>query len=398
MGGARTLDGVRVLDLSRVLAGPQCAAMLGDLGADVIKIEPPGGDETRGWGTSSDSRSAAFAAVNRNKRSIVLDLATQEARDVLHRLVLDADVLVENFRTGTMERWGLGWERLSKDNPRLVYASISAFGRTGEMAEDPGYEAVVQAFAGVMSITGEQDGPPVRSGPSLLDLGTGIVAAQAVTAALLHRERTGQGQLVETALLATAMTMMAYQVHGYFAHGVVPERLGSGHPSLLPYRVYRCRDGEDIFIAAGNDGLFARFCAALDRESLCSDERFATLDARRSHRAELDAVVESCLAGFTRDEVTQRLAQVGVPSAGVNDLALAAEHPQVRAAKALRTVTDHVTGEHVEIVASPFVASGMSTDPVRTAPRLGEHTIEVLKQSGFEGGLIEDLLTRGAIA
>lgn len=166
MGVTRTLDGVRVLDLSRVLAGPQCAAMLGDLGdlgdlgADVIKIEPPGGDETRGWGPSSDGRSAAFAAVNRNKRSVVLDLRTQETRDVLHRLVLGADVLVENFRTGTMERWDLGWDRLSIDNPRLVYASVSAFGRTGEMAGDPGYEAVVQAFAGVMSITGEQDGPP----------------------------------------------------------------------------------------------------------------------------------------------------------------------------------------------------------------------------------------------
>jgi crotonobetainyl-CoA:carnitine CoA-transferase CaiB-like acyl-CoA transferase len=372
--------------------------MLGDLGADVVKIEPPRGDETRDWGPSTDGRSAAFIAVNRNKRSMVLDLSTQEARDVLHHLVLSADVLVENFRTGTMERWGLGWERLHADNPRLIYASVSAFGRTGGMADDPGYEAVVQAFAGVMSITGEPGGPPVRSGPSLLDLGTGIVAAQAVMAALLHREKTGYGQLVETALLSTAMTMLAYQVQGFFTDGTVPARLGSGHPSLLPYRVYRCGDGNDVFIAAGNDGLFTRFCAALDLSSLAHDRRFSTLEARRTHRAELDAVIERHLQGLTCDDVMRRLGDAGVPSAEVNSIDVAAQHPQVRSARALRTVLDHATGHDVEVVSSPFVASEMDTDPVRAAPRLGEHTIEVLEQAGVQSLLIRDFHSRGAKA
>src|SRR6185369_7917536 len=271
-----SLDGVRVLDLSRVLAGPFCGMLLGDLGADVVKVEDTaGGDESRTWPPHKEGESAAFLTINRNKRDIAVDLKTVEGVDVIKRLVREADVLVENFRTGTMESYGLGYDTLSALNPGLVYCSVSAFGRTGPRKDEAGYEALMQAFSGIMSITGEPGGVPLRAGVSFLDLCTGIICALGISNALLYRQRTGAGQRVDGSLLETAVSLLAFHAEGYLLTGSIPKALGSGHPSLSPYRTFRCQDGQWIFIAAANDRFWSRLAPALGLGELATDPRFA---------------------------------------------------------------------------------------------------------------------------
>src|SRR5512145_794443 len=262
---ALSLDGIRVVDLSRVLAGPFCGALLGDMGADVIKVEDPQtGDESRTWPPHKDGESAGYIVNNRNKRGIAVNLKTAEGVDVVRRLAARADVLIENFRTGTMEEFGLGYDALAAANPRLVYASVSAFGRTGPRAAGAGYEALMQAFSGIMSITGEPGGAPVRCGVSFLDLTTGILCAFGVLNALYYRERTGLGQRVDGSLLETALGLLNFQAEGYLLAGTVPRALGSAHPSLSPYRNFRCRDDQWVFIAGANDRLWRRLVTALE--------------------------------------------------------------------------------------------------------------------------------------
>src|SRR2546430_9098474 len=269
------LDGIRVIDLSRVIAGPWCGALLSDLGADVVKVEDTGaGDESRTWTPHKDGEAAAYLLFNRNKRGMTLDLKAPEAVDVVKTLVRSSDVLVENFRTGTMESFGFGYEALAAINPRLVYCAISAFGRTGPRAEGAGYEALMQAFSGIMSITGEPDGPPVRCGVSFLDLTTGILCAFGIVNALLHRERTGLGQRVDGSLLETAVTLLNYHAEGYLLSGAVPRAFGSSHPSLSPYRNFRCRDGQWVFIAGANDRFWHRLAGALGLAWMATDPRF----------------------------------------------------------------------------------------------------------------------------
>src|SRR6266436_7578875 len=270
------LDGVRVLDLSRVIAGPWCGALLGDLGADVIKVEDTGaGDESRTWTPHKEGEAAAYLLFNRNKRGMTLDLKAPEAVEVVKTLVKSSDVLIENFRTGTMESFGLGYEALAAINPRLVYCSVSAFGRTGPRADGAGYEALMQAFSGIMSITGEPDGPPVRCGVSFLDLTTGILCAFGIVNALLHRERTGLGQRLDGSLLETAVALLNYHAEGYLLTGTQPKPLGSSHPSLSPYRTFKCRDGQWIFIAGANDRFWQRLAPALGLAHMAEDPRFA---------------------------------------------------------------------------------------------------------------------------
>jgi crotonobetainyl-CoA:carnitine CoA-transferase CaiB-like acyl-CoA transferase len=392
------LDGIRVVDLSRVLAGPQCTALLSDLGADVVKVEAVGsGDESRGWEPSIEGESTAFLSVNRNKRSIAVDLNTSQGRQIVFELILRADVLVESFRTGTMERWGFGYEQIRPRTPRLIYTSISAFGRSGELRNQPGYEAVVQAFSGIMSITGEVDGPPVRSGPSLLDIGTGIVAAHAITAAVLDRKRTGSGQRVESSLFATAITFLGYHAQGYLSAGIRPSRLGSGHPALVPYRAYMCAGGDEVFIAAGNERLWGQFCDALELSSLADDQRFVTVAARQEHRDQLDGLLTEFFASKPRGWVLRRLEAAGVPAAPVNDVAVAVSHPQVKEIGAVQAVYHPGLGRTLDLVASPFQSDTMSTEIRQAPPLLGEHTEAILTELGYGDEKQRELYERGIV-
>src|SRR5207253_5492614 len=308
-----SLDGVRVVDLSRVLAGPYCGALLGDLGADVIKVEDPGvGDESRTWPPHKDGESAGYLVNNRNKRGIAVNLKEPDGVTLVRRLAATADVLIENFRTGTMEEFGLGYETLARENPRLVYCSVSAFGRTGPRAEGAGYEALMQAFSGIMSITGEPDGPPVRCGVSFLDLTTGILCAFGIVNALLHRERTGLGQRVDGSLLETAVTLLNYHAEGYLLSGVVPRAFGSSHPSLSPYRNFRCRDGQWVFIAGANDRFWHRLVGALGLAWMATDPRFTVNIERVKHRHELETELEQAIAKHDRAPLLEILEEAGV--------------------------------------------------------------------------------------
>ncbi len=391
------LDGLRVIDLSRVLAGPFCAMLLADLGADVVKVEDTAtGDESRTWPPHRDGESAAYLLINRNKRGITLDLKTPEGGEVLRRLVRDADVLVENFRTGTMESFGLGYEALAAVNPRLVYCSISAFGRSGPRRDQAGYEALMQAFSGIMSITGEPDGAPVRCGVSFLDLTTGILCAFAVLAALRQRERTGRGQRVDGSLLETAVALLNYHAEGYLLTGVVPRALGSGHPSLSPYRNFRCRDGQWVFIAGANDRFWQRLAPALGLADLATDPRFATNPERVRHRAELEAALEEAIGRYDREALLALLAEAGVPATPVNRVDQVMNDPQTAALGLVERVVHPRLGE-VPVIGTPVRFSAMAPGVRRPAPLQGEHTDRVLAELGYMPDDIADLRLKKVI-
>ncbi|MGH7324655.1 MAG: CaiB/BaiF CoA transferase family protein [Candidatus Rokuibacteriota bacterium] len=392
-----SLRGIRVLDLSRVLAGPFCGMLLADLGADVIKVEDTGaGDESRTWPPHKDGESAAYLVINRNKRDMTLDLKTSDGVEVFKRLLGRADVLIENFRTGTMESFGLGYEALAPLNPRLVYCSISAFGRTGPRADGAGYEALMQAFSGIMSITGEPDGPPVRCGVSFLDLTTGILCAYGIVNALLHREQTGLGQRVDGSLLETAVSLLNYHAEGYLLTGAVPRALGSSHPSLSPYRNFQCRDGQWIFIAGANDRFWQRLAPALGLPEMATDPRFATNIERVKHRRELETALEQAIAGHDREPLLKRLEEVGVPATPVNTVDQVMDDPQTAARSIIQRVQHPKLGE-IPMVATPLTFSRM-TPGVRTpAPLQGQHTDEVLAEHGYSREAIAALRAKKVI-
>ncbi|MBI4608256.1 MAG: CoA transferase [Candidatus Rokubacteria bacterium] len=392
-----SLEGMSVLDLSRVLAGPFCAAWLGDMGAEVIKIEDTaGGDEARTWPPQKDGESAAYLVCNRNKRGMTLDLKAAEGREILKRLVRDADVLVENFRTGTMEEFGLGYDALSALNPRLVYCAISAFGRTGPLADRAGYEALLQAYAGVMSLTGEPDGEPVRCGLSFLDLTTGIIAAFAVVNALLLRERTGRGQKVECSLLETAVSLLNYHAEAYLLDGTVAKRLGSSHPSVAPYRNFRCRDGRYVFIAAANDRLWSRLCAGLGLEHLTGDPRFKTNMDRVTHRADLEPIIAEAVAGYDLEPLLEHLDRAGVPAAPVNTIDRLMTDRQVEHHRMAQPAVHSRLGA-IAVIGPPMKFSAMEPGVRRAAPAYGEHTDAILREHGWSEGEIAALRARGVI-
>jgi crotonobetainyl-CoA:carnitine CoA-transferase CaiB-like acyl-CoA transferase len=391
------LDGIRVVDLSRVLAGPFCGALLGDLGADVIKVEDPAvGDESRTWPPHKDGESAGYIVNNRNKRGISVNLKTPEGVVVVRRLVARADVLIENFRTGTMEEFGLGYDTLVTDNPRLVYCSVSAFGRTGPRAEGAGYEALMQAFSGIMSITGEPDGAPVRCGVSFLDLTTGILCAFGVVNALRLRDRTGRGQRVDGSLLETALGLLNFQAEGYLLGGIVPKPLGSAHPSLSPYRNFRCRDGQWVFIAGANDRLWKRLAGALGLTDMAQDPRFATNIERVKHRAELEQRVGDAIGGHDREALLKILEEADVPATPVNTVDQVINDPQTATRPTIRRVQHPKLGE-IPIVGMPISFSGMQPGVRRHAPMRGEHTDEVLAEYGYSVTEIKDLRAKRAI-
>jgi crotonobetainyl-CoA:carnitine CoA-transferase CaiB-like acyl-CoA transferase len=378
-----SLDGVRVLDLSRVLAGPFCGMLLSDLGADVVKIEDTGsGDESRTWPPHKDGESAAFLVINRNKRDMTLDLKAPEGVEVLKRMVATADVLIENFRTGTMESFGLGYDTLDAINPRLVYCSISAFGRTGPRKDAAGYEALMQAFSGIMSITGEPDGAPLRCGVSFLDLTTGIFSAFGIVNALLHRERTGLGQRVDGSLLETAVTLLNYHAEGYLLAGVQPKPLGSSHPSLSPYRTFQCRDGQWIFIAGANDRFWQRLAPALGLSEMVTDPRFAKNIERVKNRRELEAALEAAIGKHDREPLLKVLEEAGVPATPVNTVQQVMEDAQTAARSMIERVVHPRLGE-IPVVGTPVKFSRMRPGVRRPAPQQGEHTDEILAEHAY---------------
>jgi crotonobetainyl-CoA:carnitine CoA-transferase CaiB-like acyl-CoA transferase len=386
-----SLDGIRVIDLSRVIAGPWCGALLADLGADVIKVEDTGpGDESRTWPPHKDGEAAAYLLFNRNKRGIALDLKTPEAVEVVKRLVKDADVVIENFRTGTMESFGLGYDVLAQINPRLIYCSVSAFGRTGPRKDSPGYEALMQAFSGIMSITGEPGGQPVRAGVSFLDLSTGILCALGVCAALLQRQGTGLGQRVDGSLLETAVSLLAFHAEGYLLTGVLPRALGSGHPSLSPYRNFKCKDGQWIFIAAANDRFWGKLARALGLEAMATDPRFAKNQDRVKHRAELESILEQTIGAREREPLLKVLEEADVPATPVNTVDQVMNDPQTAERGIVQRVAHPTLGE-IPVVGTPLHFSRMSPGVRRAAPLRGQHTDEILAEVGYTPTRIQAL-------
>jgi len=372
------LDGVRVLDLSRVLAGPLCTQMLADHGADVLKVEPPAGDETRQLGPPFDAAgdAAYFSAVNRGKRAIALDLARPEGRAVIERLLAHADVLVENFLPGTMERWGLAYDMLAPRYPRLVYCSISGFGADGPLGGLPGYDAVVQAMCGLMSVNGSAATGPMRLGVPIVDHLTGYVACTGILMALYARERTGQGQRVEATLFDTGLSLLVPHAANWFVSGQPPQLLGSAHPNIAPYEKFRAGEHE-IFLGVANDGQFRKLCECLALPALARDERFATNAARVTHRAELREVLEAAFAAHEASALCRELMRRGVPAGAVNAVPDALGH-----AHALHRGTT-VETDGYRGVAAPARLGSTHWRRARRPPRFAEHTDEILGEAGY---------------
>lgn len=391
------LTGLRVLDLSRVLAGPYCAMLLGDMGADVVKVEPPGGDDTRQWGPPfAEGESAYYLSCNRNKRSLVLDLRAEAGQEVLQRLAATADVLIENFKGGTMERWGLGYEAVLRPrNPRLVYCSISGFGRTGPYAHLPGYDFVIQAMGGLMAITGQPDGEPLKVGVAISDLTTGMMASFGITAALLWRDRTGEGQRVDLSLLETQVGWLANVASSYLLSGQVPNRPGNAHANIVPYQALHARDGQ-LVVAVGNDQQFARLCRLLDLAELPHDPRFITNKDRVAHREVLVALLEGALARRDVAAWIRLMWEQGIPAGPINRLDQVFADPQVLHREMLQQV-EHPTIGWLPQVGIP-IKHGSTPGAIRRPPPLmGEHTRELLAELGYEAAAIDRLLAAGVV-
>lgn len=412
------LAGVRVLDLSRVLAGPWCTQTLADLGADVIKVErpprdgQPGGDDTRGWGPpflkdrdGHDTAEAAYyLGTNRNKRSITVDIANPAGQELIRRLAAQADVFVENFKVGDMARYGLDSASLLTLNPRLVYCSITGFGQTGPYRDRAGYDYAVQAMGGLMSVTGPSrdeiaddapGGGPQKVGVAVADLFTGMYATTAILAALRHRDRTGQGQAIDMALLDTQVAMLANLGANYLVTGVAPQRAGNAHQNIVPYQVFEVADGH-IILAVGNDGQFAKFCIVAGRPELATDERYARNANRVRHRAELVPLLASIMKTRTRADWLAALEAAKVPCGPINDLADVFADPHV-VERGMTVRLPHALSGSVELVASPLKLSATPVDYRRAPPLLGEHTDSVLQELGLGPQEIDALRRAAAI-
>ncbi|HVD90924.1 MAG TPA: CoA transferase [Vicinamibacterales bacterium] len=373
------LDGLVVLDFSRVLAGPYCTMQLADLGARVIKIEQPGrGDDTRAWGPPFvGGESAYFLSVNRNKESLALDLKHARARPILDALLSRADVLVENFRPGTMERLGLAYDLVAARHPRVVYCSISGFGQTGPRRAEPGYDAMMQAEGGLMSITGEAGGPPFRLGVAIGDIATGMFAVQGILAALIARGRTGRGQRVDIAMLDAVTALLTYQASSAFATGTTPQRMGNRHPSIAPYDTFSASDG-DFVLSVGNDDQFRRLADVLKRPALASDPRFLTNADRVRNYDALRAEIAGLLATWQRSDLLSALTGAGVPVGAVRTVTEALADPQL-AAREMVVPLEHATAGPIRVLGTPLKLSDTPAVVRTPPPTLGQHTRSILK-------------------
>jgi crotonobetainyl-CoA:carnitine CoA-transferase CaiB-like acyl-CoA transferase len=390
-GAAGALDGLRVIDLTRILAGPFCTMMLGDMGADVIKVEPPGtGDDTRAWGPPFAGNEAAyFLGVNRNKRSLTLNMAGKAGQEILRRLLVQADVLIDNFKIGTLEKWGFDAAWFDAHAPRLVRCSITGYGTTGPKAALPGYDFILQAESGLMSICGEPGGTPTKYGVAIVDVCTGMLACNAILAALNARHRTGRGQKVELSLYETSLAMLANVAANYLIAGKDGGRFGNGHPSIVPYTTYRAADAM-IAVGIGNDAQFARFAEALGHPEWLNDQRFASNRDRVVNREFVDGAIADALKHDKADTWLGKLKAAGIPCGRINTVAQALDNPQTAARQMIETAEHPVVGP-LKMVGSPFKFSDTPTSVRRAPPVLGEHSEEILRDLGMDAGAIAKL-------
>lgn len=385
-----------MLDLTQVMAGPFCSMLLCDMGADVIKVEPPGGDSTRRMPGAVGTDSPGFNAVNRGKRAIVVDLKQPAGREAVRRLAAASDVLVENYRPGVLDKFGLGYAALSPSCPRLVYASISGYGRTGPSADKGGFDLVAQGVSGLMSVTGEAGRPPVKAGIPVTDLGAALFALAGILSALLARARTGRGQLVDTSLVDAGVALSVWEATQYFSGRGVPERLGSAHRMNAPYQAVRCADGH-LTVGAANDRTFRRLCEVLGHPEWADDPDYRDDTCRIRNRETLAARIEEVMRTRSRAHWTERLESRGVPCGPINDYAEVLTDPHVRA-RGLVLETEHPTLGRIRTLGTPIKLSETPLSPGRPAPLLGQHTDDLLAEAGFGADEIAALRRTGAVA
>ena len=395
---AKTLDGLRVLDLTRALAGPYCTMMLGDYGADVIKVEVPGaGDDTRGWGPPYIGDQAAyFLQINRNKRSMTLNLKDDDARNIFLEMAQDVDIVVENFTPGVVGRLGIDYEAVQQVNPRIVYCSISGFGQTGPYRDRSAYDQVMQGVGGIMSLTGENDRPPVKMGIALTDIGAGMLAAFAIMAAIFRRQSSSVGQYIDVSMLDLQVSWLTYQAGVYFATGKVPGKAGAAHPTLVPYQAFLCQDGKYLNVAVGSERIWQRFCQGMSLRHLAEQPDYADNAHRVVNRSQLVPLLEAEFQNKPVAEWVDQLQEAGVPCGPVNDLADVLSDPQVLARDMMLEIP-HPTLGTLKQTGIPIKFSQTPGSITAHPPLLGEHTGQILAELGYSDAKINDLRESGAI-